>query len=385
MTAPTASGRERGLSLHAPMLSLIGSNMLRHKARTVATAIGIALGVGTIVALLSVGAGLKQAAGQLIHLGRADLGVFQAGVQDPTASIVPVSLAQRLEQRPDVALATPMLLVVGEVKDSPAAIAFGIEPEGFVDKRLVMTQGSRQLSPGKILVGNRLASELNLHPGSRLTVRKRVFTVTGVYHSGIYFQDSGATLDLATAQRLTHREGEATTVAVQLANGVNERHAEEEIRQAFPGTTVIGSADDPARIGTGGELVRTAVNVIAALALIVGGLGVSNTMAMAVLERERELALLSAVGWRRWRIGSLVLGEGLATSVLGAGVGLLFGILGADFLSNALGVGAVVTPEVTPLTVAEALGIGMAIGILGGLYPAWRAVTVPANRLLSGG
>ena len=108
-------------------------------------------------------------------------------------------------------------------------------------------------------------------------------------------------------------------------------------------------------------------------------------MAMAVLERERELALLSAVGWRRWRIASLVLGEGVATSLLGAGAGLLLGILGARFLSDALGVGAVVTPELTPLTIFEALLIGTAIGILGGLYPAWRAVTVPPSRLLGGG
>ncbi|MFN8218413.1 MAG: ABC transporter permease [Solirubrobacterales bacterium] len=373
------------LQQRAPMLALVVSNVLRHRTRSVATAFGIALGVGTIVALLSVGAGLKQAAGQLIHLGRADLGVFQSGVQDPTASLLPVSLAERLQQRPDVALATPMLLVVGEVEGSPAAIAFGVQPGGFVARRLVMTQGRPGLHPGDILVGDRLARELHLHPGSRLRVRRREFRVTGIYHSGIFFQDSGATLDLATAQRLTRREGEATTVAVQLANGVDERKAEEQLRAAFPGTTVIGSADDPARIGTGGELVRTAVDVIAALALIVGGLGVSNTMAMAVLERERELALLSAVGWRRWRIASLVLGEGVATSLLGAGAGLLLGILGARFLSDALGVGAVVTPELTPLTIFEALLIGTAIGILGGLYPAWRAVTVPPSRLLGGG
>jgi putative ABC transport system permease protein len=333
-----------GLTLRSPMLALIASNMVRHKARTLATAVGIGLGVGTIVALLSVGAGLKQAAGELIHLGRADLGVFQSGVQDPTASVVPVSLARRLERRPDVSLATPLLLIVSDVKQSPAAIAFGIEPRGFVARRLVMTSGSRDLGPGKILVGDRLAGELHLRPGSKLTLKHRTFTVAGVYHSGIFFQDSGATLSLGAAQRLAHRAGEATTIAVQLANGVTEAGAEREIRRALPGMTVIGSADDPARIGTGGELVRTAVDVIAALALIVGGLGVSNTMAMAVLERERELALL-----------------------------------------NAVGVGAVVTPRVTPLTVLEALLIGIAIGVLGGLYPAWRGVTVPPTRLLSAG
>ena len=88
-------------------------------------------------------------------------------------------------------------------------------------------------------------------------------------------------------------------------------------------------------------------------------------MAMAVLERERELALLNAVGWRRRRIAFLVLAEGVATSVLGAGVGLLIGVLGADALNRALGVSSVVSPHVTLWTIGQALLIGVAIGVLG--------------------
>jgi putative ABC transport system permease protein len=105
---------------------------------------------------------------------------------------------------------------------------------------------------------------------------------------------------------------------------------------------------------------------------------------MSVLERERELALLSAVGWRRMRIAILVLAEGVVTSVLGAGLGMLLGIIGADALGRALDVSSVVTPSVTFETIWQALAIGVAIGILGGLYPAWRGTTVSPLRLLRG-
>ena len=366
------------------MIRLIAMNMTRHKARTLATAIGIGIGVGTIVALLSVGAGLKRTAAELVHLGQADVGVFQAGVEDPTASVLPVSLAAELGRRPDVAGAAPMLLMVEAVPNSSAAVVFGMRPSDFVARRLVITSGRSELGGKKILVGDRLADELHLRLGSRIALKHRVFAVSGIYHSGIYFQGPGAAIDLASAQRIEHREDEATTIAVQFAGGVDQASAEKALQREFPNTNIIGAADDPSRIGANGELVQKAVELIAALALIVGGLGVSNTMAMAVLERERELALFNAVGWRRRRIASLILGEGVATSILGAGIGMLFGIVGADLLNRALGVSTVVSPQVTPMTIFEALLIGIAIGVLGGLYPAWRGVTVSPTRLLGG-
>jgi putative ABC transport system permease protein len=366
------------------LLGLIASNLVRHKARTVATAIGIALGVGMIVALLSVGAGLKRTVGQLVHLGHADMGIFQAGVADPTASVLPTSMVGRLERRPDVAGAAPLLLLVTAVKAYPAAIVFGAEPDGFFAQRLVLTEGRRELGPRQLMLGDQLANKLDLHPGSPLAVDGHRFTVAGIYHTGIFFEDTGATIDLGVAQGLEHRKNEATTIAVQLKPDQPLDVAEQSIRAAFPGITIIGTPDEASRVGANGELVAKAVTIIAALALILGGLGVTNTMAMAVLERERELALLNAVGWGRPRIALLVLAEGVATSILGAAVGLLIGVLGADGLNHALGVSSVVSPHVTLWTIGQALLIGVAIGVLGGLYPAWRGTTVAPTRVLGG-
>src|SRR5437763_1430494 len=117
---------------------------------------GIALGVATIVALLSVGSGLKRTAGQLVHLGDADAGIFQSGVSDPTASLLPTSLATRLEKRPDVARATPLLLIIEGVKADPASVVFGADPQGFFAKRLVVTKGRTSFGPRRIMVGDKL-------------------------------------------------------------------------------------------------------------------------------------------------------------------------------------------------------------------------------------
>jgi putative ABC transport system permease protein len=364
-------------------LGLVATNLRRRYGRTLATAVGIALGVATIVALLSTGAGLKRTAEALVHLGQADLGIFQKGVSDPTASLLPASLADRLERRPDVGGATPLLLLVEAVPKDPAAVVFGAEPGSFFTERLVVSQGTKRFGARDLMIGDTLASQLGARPGDSLSIQRRRFTVAGVYHTGVFFEDAGAVLDLRTAQRIAHHPGDATTIAVEIAPDVRHDEAERALRRTLPGVQVIGTPEDAVRAGANGRLIRNAVRIIGALALIAGGLGVANTMAMAVLERQRELALLSAVGWPPSRVALLVLAEGVFTSILGAALGLLLAVVGAGWLGHALGVSAVVSPHVTPWTIGQGLLIGVAIGVLGGLYPAWRATTVSGVELLA--
>jgi putative ABC transport system permease protein len=125
------------------------------------------------------------------------------------------------------------------------------------------------------------------------------------------------------------------------------------------------------------------VLVIVVIALVVGAISVANTMAMSIVERQSELALLSAIGWSPLRVSLLILGEGVAVSVLGAGVGLLFGDVGAGLLIGVLGVSAYVSPAVTAWALGRGLLVGVAIGVLGGIYPAWRVTRMTPLRALA--
>src|SRR5437764_2154119 len=104
------------------MLGLIVANVRRRRARTALTAGGIAVGVAAIVALLALSTGLNRTAGQLVHLGRADLGVFQKEAADPTSSVLPLSLVPRIRAQPYVRDVAPIQLVVDDVPHAPAAV-----------------------------------------------------------------------------------------------------------------------------------------------------------------------------------------------------------------------------------------------------------------------
>ena len=364
------------------MLGIIAANLRRRASRTLLTSMGIAVGVATIVALISVTAGLKRTAGDLVHLGQADVGVFQKGAADPTASVLPTSLAARLEKRPDVSAATPLMLLVEGIKSQPQAVVFGADPEGFFTQRLVFDSGG-PAGAGQVALGDQLAHTMHVHVGDTVTIKKRKLRVSGIYHAGILFEDTGAVMPLPQAQSIAKRPGEATTIAVTLSPNVRASAAKKALTRDLPSLQIITTPDDAVRAGANSQLISKGEILIAALALIVGGISVTNIMILSVLERQVELALLSTVGFSPRQIAWLVLGEGIGLSLIGAAIGLVLGTAGSALLVKALDVSAYVTPDITAWGLGRGLLVGIAIGVFGGLYPAWRVTRLSPARSLA--
>ncbi len=362
----------RGAHIFSGVLALVYANLRRRIARTLLTAAGVAVGVAAVVALLALSAGLNNTAAQFVHLGKADLGLFQRDAGDPTSSVLPLSLLPRVRAQPEVAQATPIQLVVGAVHGQPGAIVLGVEPHGFAARQLVVTAG-HGIARGQVLVGDLLAGQLHVRPGSTLRLGRRTMPVGGIYHTGLSYEDSGAVLDLRDAQLLANRTpGEVTTFAVKLRPQTSTSAGEHQLARAFPGLTAIGDPGEAVRAGANTVLISKAVLLVVVLALIIGGLAVANAMLAALLERRRELALLATIGWSARQLGGLVLSESLAISLVGTGVGVLLGLAAGKLLPGALGLGGFISPDLTAWAIGRAALIGIAIGTLGAIYPIWR-------------
>jgi putative ABC transport system permease protein len=121
---------------------------------------------------------------------------------------------------------------------------------------------------------------------------------------------------------------------------------------------------------------------IRALALIVGGIVVANTMIMSIFERTREIGTLRALGWRRRRILGQILLESLLLCLVSAVLGSIMGVGLLSLVTMAPGVGQFVTATWSPDVFITAFVTAAVLGILGGLYPAWRASKLePAEAL----
>lgn len=364
------------------MLHLIVVDLRRHVTRTVLTASGIALGVATIVALLSLSSGIERSASGLIHLGGSELGLFQGGVGELTASTLPQSLVPRVRRQPGVADASPVAVATGELAGSGAFLVFGVEPESFIMRRLVFLAGRPPRDPEEAVVGDAAARDLGLRVGDPLALAGGRYRVVGIYHAGVGFEDQGAALPLPAVERILGRPGDATTIAVKLARGADASQVGAQLEKEFRGTVAISQPGQISRVDTNSLLIRKAAVVFVALALIIGGIAVMNTMLMAVFERQREYALLLAVGWPRRLVGELVLREGVLLSFAGALLGVLLGIGAGELIVRAFGASELVAPHVTAWTLARAVLIAVATGAIGSLYPAWRVTRLrPAEAL----
>ncbi len=364
------------------MAGLIASNLFRRWGRTALTGVGVAIGVATVVALLAVTSGLSRSAGDLATLGRADFGVFQAGLADLTASSLPAPTVQRVKAVPGVAAASPVQIVAKAVPSDSSVLVFGAEPSSFLTDRLVLVSGRRPRG-AELFLGVGAASALHAVPGMSLVVGGRRFKVAGIFRSGISLEDGGAVLPLAVTQQLSHRPGEVSMIAVSIAPGYPERQVEAAVQGAIPGTLALGDPNEVARVDTNSRIVTKAAIIITVLALLLGAVVVINTMAMAMIERRKEFGVLEAVGWSRLRIARLILGEALMISLAGAAVGLGLGALGSELVVNALAAARFVTPDVSLWVLARGLLVGIALGGIGALFCVWQVMRVPLLRAIS--
>ena len=127
--------------------------------------------------------------------------------------------------------------------------------------------------------------------------------------------------------------------------------------------------------------IETATWAISLLAIIIVGLGVINTMFMSVNERTREIGVLKAVGWKEKRILGMILGESIVLTLMAAVVGIIVAVVGVELLSMFF-LGDSITPVLSLDTILRALGVAFGVGIIGGLYPAYRASKLAPTEAL---
>jgi putative ABC transport system permease protein len=161
-------------------------------------------------------------------------------------------------------------------------------------------------------------------------------------------------------------------VAVKLKDPSQTEALVEKINQQFPHIHAALTSDFVNQMPDM-QNSESMVSSISVLAILVGGIGVLNTMLMSVFERTREIGVLRALGWRQRRILGLILREATLLGIMGGLMGIVLALLLVMFLQRSPMIGGMLSPIWDVQIFVRAILIALLLGIIGGIYPAYRA------------
>ncbi len=362
---------------------MVLKNLWRRRARTLLTAGGIMVGIAVVVALLALADGMIGQVGGLASGGGADLTLMQAGIADMSFSALGEEVGNALAAMPEVEWVSGLLFNVMPYGQRPFFLVLGVDPQGAGIRHYIVVQGRLLTADDEVLLGRMAADLFHQGSGDELLLQGQSYRIVGVYETGGGYEDAGCVLPLAEAQRLFQKPNQVSFYQVKLRPTALDRAASliARIQRQFPGVAAYRSSEF-ARNAPDIQTLQTIARGVSLIGLLAGALATMNTMLMSVLERTREIGTLRALGWRRRKVLGLILGESLALSLVGglAGVLLGAGLVGLVNLNPALEGAFVGRLDLD--VVVSGLAVALGLGLVGGLYPAWRAARLqPAEAL----
>ncbi|MGZ7067647.1 MAG: ABC transporter permease [Methanobacterium sp.] len=373
-------------------IGLIVKNPFRNKTRTSLAIVGIAIGIATIVALGLITGGLKASTESTLKSGGAEVTVIQAGTDGIMSGSVDESRVTDIRNISGIKDTAGILRTSASLQGgSSSGFGQGFTVSGIDSSKLYIVgidgvNGSvfSNGDANEIIIGKTAAQNLNKTVGDTITLFNQDFKITGVYETGNFITDAGAYVSLDKLQNLTNNEDKVSTIAVKINDNANATEVGKAIENSYKDElSTTSAADQMGRINQGLSFIDTATWAISLLAIVIGGVGVINTMIMSVYERTREIGVLKAVGWRSRRILGMILGESIVLTLIAAIVGIVVGIIGVNvLLSLTPSTGSIIHPAYSLELFIRALGIAFLVGIIGGIYPAYRASRLAPTEAL---
>jgi putative ABC transport system permease protein len=393
----------------AETLRIAWGGIAANKLRSGLTIVGMTIGVASVIVLIAVGNGSSKAIkSQIQSLGTNVLlvqsGVGRGGSGASGASSVALTKkdAEALQEpgkAPDVMSASPVVsatavkLVFASTSYEPTTFT-GTTPSYLTAHNYKVAEGSSftsaDVSSHKrvAVIGQTVAEELfagQSAVGQNMKVNGSNFEVVGVLaakgSNGASNQDDVVMAPISTVQDSLTGYGPISSITVEAKSEPALNAAEGEVKQILEERHKIKNTEEPGfQVLNQGSLLSTSSSAsgvfttllgeVAAISLLVGGIGVMNIMLVSVTERTREIGIRKAIGARRSDILTQFLTEAVLVSLIGGLTGVLVGVVGSQFKI------AGVQPQIATYSIFLAFGAAALSGLFFGTYPAARAASL---------
>jgi putative ABC transport system permease protein len=370
-------------------------NLSRRKLRTGLTIAGITIGIWALVVFSAMANKIDALAS-----GGARYYADKVLVSDGTVSgfgmPMPLAAGEQIAALDGAGVVVPSVTLLADTIQSGVSMG-GTQilgtPAGADQGReqflVGLTEGRELTSADEgtdvAVIGSAVARQSNLRAGDTIELRGRPFTIVGVREPTLTAPDTTISVPFSTSQQLLHDDlppivrdqVEAADLVSQFivypAPGADVEALARDIEANVDHTEAMTGAEFDATVGSSLAVFNAVVVGIGLISLVVGGLSIVNTMAMAVAERTREIGIRRAIGARRLRIVREIVTEAALIGLVGGLLGLGLGSVVVTLANEAGRASGTILFELTPDTSAFAVGFAMILGMAAGLIPAWTA------------
>lgn len=397
--------KERNMIKDYIKFSLEG--MRRRKLRSALTMIGIFIGIAAVISLISLGQGLQTSVSeQFQRIGTDKVLVLSGSGFGPPGG----AIERMTEHDADVIRKVRGVAVVAGVIDKQVSVKFNDRVKSLslhgnpLDREeqaltneinSIEIENGRNLKKGdknKVIIGWELANDDALFDkvirvGDNIFIAGEKFEVVGIVKKiGQRIQDLHINIPLETAQELINTEDEFDFIAVRVDKGFSPEDVAESIKKEMRRDRNLKEGEENFNVQTFESISNTFSNIfsviqaviigIAAISLLVGGIGIMNTMYMSVMERTKEIGIMKAIGAKNSHILQIFLIESGIYGLVGGIIGVLVGIgiaKSVEFIAtNFLGSNLFKAYLSLPL-ILGAIAFSFLIGALSGIAPSYKA------------
>jgi len=389
---------------------LIIKNIFRNKSRSILAVIGIAIGVAAVVGLGLVTDNLSASTQNALTAGAADFSVVSGtssgnnggGPPGGSSQLINQTYVSEIQQISGVNSTAGVLRTMTNLSNTTSnststnttsstigggnfqsmTTLIGIDNSSLSMDDIVITNGSVYSNDNEVVIGKNAAQSLNKTVGSTISISNQTFKVVGIYETGNFMDDNGIVMSLSKLQNLTGDTGQVSLVLVKASSGTDASNLASTIEAKYPNElSTSTSLSGMNRMNNGLDVIKSGSWAVSLLAVLVGGIVVLVTMMKAVSERTREIGVLRAIGWSQKRILSMIIGESLVLSLIAIVVGLAIGIGLVELLSTTQILQGI-TPSFSASLILKGIGVALFLGIIGGIYPAYRASRLSPTEAL---
>jgi putative ABC transport system permease protein len=390
-------------------LSLARAALLRHRARTLLAVLGVAVSAALLLDMVMLASGMRESFRRFLLVRGYQLRISPKGTLpfDTEATIGGAGdIVRAMRSHPDVVAVSPILgaqlYIVGrdgsDEDRALTAFALGIEPAVQADYEL--DAGGDALAPNALVanaaflaltgarIGDTLQAAVGYDPQLRTYAGRRALVVAGrasFHYMGA--DQAAAALPLATLQAMSGRADRVSLFMGQVRDGADVEQVRAWIERTVPTVSAVSVETALAQVDERLSYFRQLAFILGAISLVVGFLLVTTLVTVSVNERIGEIAVMRAIGVSRAHVVQQIVLEGVALSVAGALLGLVLGLGTARYL-NAILADFPGLPAnfdfflFQPAYAWRALGLLVGAGILAGVYPSWRASSLPIATTL---